>query len=211
MSSFASSQYGLAIHTTTPQLGIALSNFAGDRRTRVWDLGRNLSSSLHKYLQEILIPQTWQDIGFIAVAKGPGGFTGTRIGVVTARTLGQQLNIPVYGISTLAAFARETIKNSNINSLVAVQMKTRREQLFVAIYRVSSAGIWSEYLADSTMTESEWQAVLTKIEQPWQLIETPEAIADSVNSLLTLAYAQWKHQIKSEWSAIIPFYGQNPV
>ena len=207
----ASSQYGLAIHTTTPQLGIAIDNFAGDSRHQVWDLGRDLSSSLHKYLQEILQPQTWQNIQFIAVAKGPGGFTGTRIGVVAARTLGQQLDIPVYGISTLAAVANSSLDNIKPDSLVAVQMEARREQLFVAIYQVSPEGIWSDYLADTTMNETQWQHTLANIEQPWQLVKASDKIAYTVDSVLALAYVQYRQGLKSQWSDVIPFYGQHPV
>ncbi len=98
-------KYGLALHTTTPELGLAMSNFGGDTRFSVWNLERELSNQVHQYLMEFIKPQTWADLAFIAVAKGPGGFTGTRIGVVTARTLGQQLDIPVFAISTLAAIA----------------------------------------------------------------------------------------------------------
>ena len=113
MSFLPPEKYALALHTTTPQLGLAITNFAQDNRQQILDLGRGLSDLLHKYLQEIIRPQTWQDLAFIAVAKGPGGFTGTRIGVVTARTLAQQLNIPLYGISTLAAIAYDAVTNNN--------------------------------------------------------------------------------------------------
>lgn len=211
MSIHTSSQYGLAIHTTTPQLGIAIDNFTGDSRYQVWDLGRDLSSSLHQYLQQIIQPQTWQDIQFIAVAKGPGGFTGTRIGVVAARTLGQQLNIPVYGISTLAAVAHATLKDIKPDSLVAVQMNTRREQLFVAVYRVSPEGIWYNYLADTTTNEAQWQQTLAKLEQPWQLVKVQDEIAHTVDSILALADVRYRHGLKSQWSDVMPFYGQHPV
>src|SRR4028118_716676 len=104
-SSLESKQYGFALHTSSPQLGLALSNFAGDSRCSAWELGRDLSTHLHQYLTEFLMPQIWAELAFIAVAKGPGGFTGTRMGMVTARTLAQQLDIPVFAISTLAAVA----------------------------------------------------------------------------------------------------------
>jgi tRNA threonylcarbamoyl adenosine modification protein YeaZ len=98
-------KYGLALHTASRQLGLAISNFAGDSRYETWNLDRDLATHLHQYLVEFIQPQTWDDLAFIAVAKGPGGFTGTRIGVVTARTLAQQLEIPVFAVSTLAAVA----------------------------------------------------------------------------------------------------------
>lgn len=216
MSTSLIKKYGLAIHSTTPQLGIALDNFTGDRRSQTWDLGRDLSCLLHLHLQEILHPQTWDDLQFISVAKGPGGFTGTRIGVVTARTLGQQLNIPVYGISNLAAIAYAKINLNQLTTdfLIAVQMNTRREQLFVAIYQVSPYGLWSDYLPDTTMTEFEWDATLANLEhskKPWRLLKISEENADSVESILFLAYLQWQKGLQSQWAETIPFYGQQPV
>jgi tRNA threonylcarbamoyl adenosine modification protein YeaZ len=98
-------KYGLALHTASRELGLAISNFAGESRSATWNLDRDLATHLHQYLVEFIQPQTWADLAFIAVAKGPGGFTGTRIGMVTARTLAQQLDIPIFTISTLAAFA----------------------------------------------------------------------------------------------------------
>lgn len=112
-------KYGLALHTTTPELGLAISNFARETRSQVWNLGRELSSHIHQYLMEFMQPQTWADLAFLAVARGPGGFTGTRIGVVLARTLGQQLDIPVLTISTLAAIAWQEYSKTQEQKAIA--------------------------------------------------------------------------------------------
>ena len=139
----SSNRYALALHTSSPELGLALSNFSGDSRHATWDLGRSLSTDLHYYLQDFLQPQGWSDLAFLAVAKGPGGFTGTRIGVVTARTLAQQLDIPLFAISSLAAFAYsvgdrlplETKGTGSASTVdIAVQMPAQRGELFAAIY-----------------------------------------------------------------------------
>ena len=214
-------KYGLAFHTTTPQLGISIDNFDGDRRSQVWDLGRDLSVYLHQSLQEIIQPQTWTNLEFIAVAKGPGGFTGTRIGVVTARTLAQQLNIPLFGISSLAGIAFNYLETNNSlksenNSLdrllLAVQMKARREQLFVAIYQFLPQNNRLEtYLPDTIMSEEDWQQTLTNLDRSYQLIKAPLKIADTATSVLTLAHQQWQSQKITSWQEVLPFYGQHPV
>lgn len=100
-------KYALAIHTASPELGLAIQNVVDEGvievRSHTWQLERAMSTHLHQHLIDFISPQQWRDLAFIAVAKGPGGFTGTRIGIVTARTLAQQLNIPLFAISTLAA------------------------------------------------------------------------------------------------------------
>ena len=202
-------KYGLALHTTSPQLGIALSNFAGDTSTGVWDLGRDLSTHLHQYLVENLVGKNWSDLGFIAVAKGPGGFTGTRIGVVTARIIAQQLNIPLFPISTLAAMAWSEKEQERA---MAVQMEARRGQLFVAIYRVAYDGVGlEEYLPDTTMKPPTWEQTLANLEMPYQLIHAPVNLGATVSSILKLAYLDWQQGKRPHWSSALPFYGQHPV
>lgn len=202
-----SNKYAIALHTSTPQLGIAINNYAGDSRSQTWDLGRDLASQLHQHLAAMLLPQTWQDLAFVAVAKGPGGFTGTRVGVVTARTIAQQLNIPLFGISNLAAIA--AAQNYQGDQLLAVQMDARREQLFVGIYQVINLGL-KTYMQDTLMTPEVWQETLADL-PAYQLITADDQIAASVTSVLDLAYADWQQGKQPHWSEIIPYYGQHPV
>ncbi len=201
-------RYGLALHTTTPELGLAISNFAGDARSAVWNLERELSSFMHQYLIEFIKPQTWVDLAFIAVAKGPGGFTGTRIGVVAARTLGQQLDIPVFAISTLAAVA---LSQAN-KSVIAVQMPAQRGQIFGAIYQSTPDGLGLQaLLPDTVFTPEAWQKKLATWNSDYQLVEAKSELAATVTSILQLAYLEWQAGKRLHWSEALPFYGQHPV
>ncbi|AFY71544.1 peptidase M22, glycoprotease [Thalassoporum mexicanum PCC 7367] len=75
---------------------------------RAWHLGRDLSHQIHTCLAEVMAELSWQDLVFIAIASGKGSFTSTRIGVVLARTLGQQLDLPVFAIDcdAISAYCR---------------------------------------------------------------------------------------------------------
>jgi tRNA threonylcarbamoyl adenosine modification protein YeaZ len=215
--------YFLAINTTSPELGLSISNFREDFRTQTWNLGRELSTQMHQYLAEFIQPQTWKDLGFIAIAKGPGGFTGTRIGVVTARTLAQQLQIPLFGISTLAAVAWSTVKDGvtpepknprvlvtpETRKAIAVQMPAQRGQLFVAIYRVSE-GV-QPLLEDTVMTQEEWDKTLNQWPKLDRLIQIPPGSGALVANILELAYLDWHLGKRPDWSDALPFYGQHPV
>jgi tRNA threonylcarbamoyl adenosine modification protein YeaZ len=219
MQSLYPKTYGLGIHTTSPQLGVAIANFTDDTRSSTWDLGRDMSTHLHQYLAEFLMPQTWADLAFIAVAKGPGGFTGTRIGVVTARTLAQQLDIPLFAISTLAAVAWSHSPQPPRSSgglsqerVIALQMPAQRGQLFTAVYQVSTAeSELNQLLPDAVMTPDAWKQSLDDLDMPYELIDVPTDLGSSAMSVLELAYLDWQQGKRPHWSEALPFYGQHPV
>ncbi|MBE9164427.1 MULTISPECIES: tRNA (adenosine(37)-N6)-threonylcarbamoyltransferase complex dimerization subunit type 1 TsaB [Microcoleaceae] len=220
-------KYGLALHTATPELGLAISNFSGDSRCQTWNLGRSLATDLHQHLIEFIQPQTWADLAFIAVAKGPGGFTGTRMGMVTARTLAQQLDIPVFAISTLAAVAwleppQPPLAKGGLLSEelpldkgevldIALQMPAGRGELFGAVYAANSNSGVTELFTDTVMTAESWQKKLESWENSYRLIEVGSELGASVSGVLELAYLQWKQGSRPEWWDALPYYGQHPV
>jgi tRNA threonylcarbamoyl adenosine modification protein YeaZ len=217
-------QYALALHTCSPELGLALSNFAGDARCQVWDLGQALSTHLHVHLSQFLQPQTWADLAFIAVAQGPGSFTGTRIGMVTARTLAQQLQIPLFALSTLAAIAwsNRSLDTSEFQGDrdIAVQMPASRGEIFAAIYSVGRSGSESgrscpleliALLPDTVLSQETWDQILQTWHRPYQLILAEGKLGLSATSLLELADLEWQQGIRPDWSIALPFYGQHPV
>lgn len=109
--------FALALHTTTTVLELAIAeinpNFDQDldqpsgrnapnyiiHKQQSWDLGRELSVQLHDCLNAFMGDLPWSELAFVAIATGIGSFTGTRIGVVAARTIAEQLDIPLYGIA----------------------------------------------------------------------------------------------------------------
>ncbi len=204
-------KYGLALHTASRELGLAISNFDGDSRCQTWYLDRDLATHLHQYLIDFIQPQTWADLAFIAVAKGPGGFTGTRIGMVAARTLAQQLDIPIFAISTLAAFACDSNKTSTCDRDMALQMPAQRGQLFGAVYSVNKNSGLTELFPDTVMTPESWQEKLESWENSYQLIEVPSELGSSVSSVLELAYLEWQKGSRPDWFDALPYYGQHPV
>jgi tRNA threonylcarbamoyl adenosine modification protein YeaZ len=203
-------QSSLAIHTSSPDLGLAVSNLAGDCRSQVWPLGREVSNFLHIHLAEMLPPQTWTDLAFIAVAKGPGGFTGTRLGVVTARTLAQQLQIPLFAISSLAAIAWANRSFCPPDGAIAVQMAAQRGEVFGGLYQVQAEGL-VELLPDAVMSLEAWQEILANWKSPCHLIQAEGGLGESVRAVLELAQLGWNQGQRPDWAAALPFYGQHPV
>ncbi|MDY6785351.1 MAG: tRNA (adenosine(37)-N6)-threonylcarbamoyltransferase complex dimerization subunit type 1 TsaB [Cyanobacteriota bacterium] len=208
--SFDSKPYFLALHATGPQLGIAIASSAGNCRVQTWHLGRELSNLLHTHLSEFVKPQSWNDLSFLAVAKGPGSFTSTRIGIVAARTLAQQLDIPLFAISTLAAAAWSNRDPLTREVPIAVQLPATRDRVFTAVYGFEDGKLRS-LLPDTAMTLPVWQETLEDLGSNYRLIKLCEPLGETVASVLELAQLEWEAGQRPHWSEALPFYGQHPV
>jgi len=73
------------------------------------------------------------DIGLIAVARGPGSFTGIRIGVAAAKGLSWASDIPAVGVSTLEAMAFQL---ALADGIVCAVMDARRSEVYNALFEV---------------------------------------------------------------------------
>ena len=80
------------------------------------------------------------DLDFVAVTRGPGSFTGLRVGLAFAKGLGQALDIPVFGVTGFVAVARAALAGADTaNHGVAVVLESRRSDLFLQIFSADGA------------------------------------------------------------------------
>jgi tRNA threonylcarbamoyladenosine biosynthesis protein TsaB len=77
-----------------------------------------------------------RDLTGVAVGVGPGPFTGLRVGLVTARTLGHVLDVPVHGLCSLDALAAAAAPGLPGGFLVATD--ARRREVYWARYAVAA-------------------------------------------------------------------------
>ena len=208
---------GFAIHTSSPQLGLMLQSVgaANDpvKRHQVWALGREVSSHLHEKMVEFVAPYSWQDLEFIAVATGPGGFTGTRIGVVAARTLAQQLSVPLFGVSSLAAIAHPYSQSAlQSGKDIAVSMAAKREAVFSAVYRPVEGDLRAVRF-DEVVPAADWETVVNQWERPTEAVSVPTRVGlgETVQGVMGIAIARYRKGDRPDWSSVMPFYGQHPV
>ena len=86
------------------------------------------------FVEQVMDGADWSDVERIAVGVGPGGFTGLRIGIATARALAQARGIPVVPVSTLEALA--TAAEGDRQTVLAV-VDARRKEVFAAAWQGS--------------------------------------------------------------------------
>ena len=200
---------GLAIHTASAELGLAMVEL-GQSRWQSWPLGRDLSSDLQDYLRQFLQPYSWSAVKFLAVAIGPGGFTGTRVGVVAARTLAQQLEIPIFGVCSLAAAVWQRRERFTVGDWIAVTLPARRGELHGAVYELREDGLTCRR-SPVVILPDPWQVELEQLGQPCQSCELTSDMGGDAEGLLAIAGWQWLQSERSHWSQVLPYYGQHPV
>ncbi|HEY8454322.1 MAG TPA: tRNA (adenosine(37)-N6)-threonylcarbamoyltransferase complex dimerization subunit type 1 TsaB [Actinopolymorphaceae bacterium] len=126
----------LAFDTATSAVTVALS----DGRTVLADSttvdgqrhAELLAPAIRKVLKEAGVDR--RELTEIAVGVGPGPFTGLRVGLATARTLGHALHIPVHGVCTLDVLACAADEPALAESSFLVATDARRKEVYWARY-----------------------------------------------------------------------------
>lgn len=199
---------GLILSTVGPELGLGVIGTPGGARWQTWALGREMAVSLHPCLREFLPTQAWGELDFIAVCRGPGSFTGTRLGVVTARTLAQQLQLPLFGISTLAAGAWSIGQSLTRPLTLAIDFPAQRDHVYGAILQVNPGSSEIITRQDNMLIATQaWEELVSQSPLKPKRVPLPNSLAIT-QGVGALAQAQYLAGERPDWQTVIPFYGE---
>ncbi len=124
----------LAMDTSNQVLGAAIQQDDTILGEIVTNLPKNhsvrLMPAIDKLMQEVNMKP--EQLDKIVVAKGPGSYTGVRIGLATAKTMAWALNIPVIGVSSLEVLAYQ---GRFFNGIICPFFDARRGLAFAGCYR----------------------------------------------------------------------------
>ncbi|HEX2921668.1 MAG TPA: tRNA (adenosine(37)-N6)-threonylcarbamoyltransferase complex dimerization subunit type 1 TsaB [Bacteroidales bacterium] len=141
----------LCLETATPLCSVALCDDAG-----IVALKESNDSKSHASLLTVFIGELLKNNGIrpseleaIAVSKGPGSYTGLRIGVSVAKGMAFATSIPLIGIETTCSMFHGISKNINENPsrLYCPMLDARRLEVYYAIFD-SSGNIVKEISAE---------------------------------------------------------------
>ena len=129
------------IETATEVCSVALAFDGRLISLRETDKGNSHSANVAVFIDEVLkeVKKTPKDLDAVAVSKGPGSYTGLRIGVSSAKGLSYGLGIPLISIETLKAMTYGVLKNNIIdkNALFCPMIDARRMEVYSAFYNAN--------------------------------------------------------------------------
>lgn len=179
--------------------------------------GYSHAEKLHVFIDEALkeanIEKT--DLDAIAVSKGPGSYTGLRIGVSAAKGLAFALNIPLISVPTLSALAQQV----NIETGVIVAMlDARRLEVYSAIFnatqnqiRDTQAQVLNEASFVQYLNEGTVHFIGDGVTKTKELISNSNAVfieskLPSANEMSVLAFEKFKNSAFEDVAYFEPYY-----
>lgn len=158
----------LAFETSAKAASVAL--FEGNTllAEQYQNTGLTHSQTLLVMAQDMLkqCGKTPQDVQAVAVANGPGSFTGVRIGVAAAKGFAWGGEVPIYGVSTLEAMA---LGLGISEGYVCPVMDARRNQVYNALFYVNQ-GTMIRQTPDRAIALEDLQKELQILEKPIFLV-----------------------------------------
>ena len=127
----------LNIETSTKNCSISISrNFDIIQSKSLLSEKHSHSEILTLFIQDIFKKSdlNLKDLDAIAVSKGPGSYTGLRIGISTAKGLCYSLDIPLISVSTLQSMSLGISNNNPHYDLYCPMIDARRMEVFSAFY-----------------------------------------------------------------------------
>jgi tRNA threonylcarbamoyladenosine biosynthesis protein TsaB len=200
----------LALHSSSEVLGVGLQRLGAEQpeRLEAFPLGRALSNRLFDCVESVLPASAWSGLARLAVATGPGGFTGTRLTLALARTLAQQLALPLDGVSSFQLAARRHWRaglGPSAGPCWLAQDLPRRGTV---------AGL---YEPDPTVPGGMAERQPPRLYREGQALEgapvlsATAALPDDAAELLAVARATWAAGLQAPWRPVLPLYPTSPV
>ena len=208
----------LNIETATTNCSVALSkNGVTIAILEDYDKKYSHAERLHVYIDQILKDQNIavSELDAIAVSKGPGSYTGLRIGVSAAKGLSFALNLPLISVSTLESLARQVhIEKGHIIPM----LDARRMEVYSAVFshtyrcvRDTQAEILDESSFKSYLNLGKVHFIGNGVEKFESIVDHENAVfikgkLPSANEMSALAFDRFQNKVFEDVAYFEPFY-----
>ncbi|MBL96000.1 MAG: tRNA threonylcarbamoyladenosine biosynthesis protein TsaB [Alphaproteobacteria bacterium MarineAlpha3_Bin5] len=139
----------LAIETASQACSVALAIKGEVVVTQLKEMSSGQSEALFPMIREILFESgiRYKDIGVVAVTRGPGSFTGVRIGLAAAHGIALARKIPIFDATTLEVITFKALTDDRPQFPVLSVIKTKQETYYAQIFSKSGLQLCAPRLA----------------------------------------------------------------
>ncbi|WP_404330767.1 tRNA (adenosine(37)-N6)-threonylcarbamoyltransferase complex dimerization subunit type 1 TsaB [Mesobacillus maritimus] len=161
----------LSIDTSNYALGIGLLDDSQVMGEYISNIKKNHSVRVMPAIQTLMneCGVNPKDLTKIVVAKGPGSYTGVRIGVTIAKTLAWTLNIPMTGVSSLETLAASA--GRYFNGYISPLFDARRGQIYTGLYQFKDGKLLTVE-SDKLVMTADWAPKLKELDRDILFIGT---------------------------------------
>ncbi|WP_129626269.1 tRNA (adenosine(37)-N6)-threonylcarbamoyltransferase complex dimerization subunit type 1 TsaB [Candidatus Oscillochloris fontis] len=212
----------VAIDTATTITGLALCQHGDLLAEAAWHSGRNHTAQLLPQLDLLLrhVGATPADLGAVAVALGPGSWSGLRVGLSVAKGLALAADLPLIGISSLEALAyqqqrrglpiyplirlgRERFASATFRFTDWIERQTPDRNITLAelCAEIDERALFCGDLDDQVCTQ-----IQTHLGEERALFPTPAATLRRPGFLAELAWQRYQNQTYDDLVALEPVY-----
>ena len=208
--------YILNIETATKNCSVSLAkNGETILCKEIAEQGYSHAEKLHVFIEEIVKEANvnFSEIKAVAVSKGPGSYTGLRIGVSAAKGLCYALQIPLISIDTMQVLAKKAV----VDGLIVPMIDARRMEVYSAIFDKNYnkiKDVEAEILTENSYQDfdqtvyfvgdcqEKCQTVLVKDNFKF----LPEIIFPSANEMSQLSFEKFQNNDFEDVAYFEPFY-----
>lgn len=162
----------LAIDTATEACSAALWN-DGNTCAHFELCPREHTQRILPIVQDILTQGgvSLTDLDALAFGRGPGSFTGVRIGIGIAQGLALGAELPMIGVSTLATMAQGAWRKQGASRVLAA-IDARMGEVYWAEYQRDAQGVWHGENTEAVLKPEAVQQRLAELEGEWATVGT---------------------------------------
>lgn len=144
----------LAIDTSNQVLGVAIMQNGKLVAEFITNINKDHSSRLMPAIVDVMdkVNLAPEQLDEIVVANGPGSYTGTRIGVTTAKTMAWALDIPIYAVSSLKTAAYNGVL---FNGYICAFFDARRKTVFTSLFK-SENNVLESVIDEQNVLMEDW-------------------------------------------------------
>ncbi len=203
----------LAIHSTDNSIGFGYrknNNLESDEffiKKFDKDLCNNLIHDFNKFISK----ENLQKLNKISVSIGPANFNASRLIVVLARTISQQINCPLNSFSSFEIMAKRIASKNNIftnKKSFWIYKKLKRKGFIAGKYEV---GHNEQKNADLFIRETISPKVIQEFESKELFFEANYEDKEDLKELLDLSNKNFLNANVNSWQKVLPLYPISPI